>query len=166
MQQHGQNITHNFPSSRIQCVSQMNFSEVARYLQPILVIHWQWQVHFSPEKINLCFTFEKLCSIPDFRFADIPGEDGHTRNSSTTSQTGSAGYSSSQSSHGTTAQVSFFVNTRWLWSRSLLMKSVKLTPFPTAAWPPIKAQQWWLEYTAKVTWALSCDHLIIYFYVT
>merc|ERR1712130_539445 len=39
--------------------------------------------------------------------ADIPGEDGHTRNSSTTSQTGSAGYSSSQSSHGTTAQVSF-----------------------------------------------------------
>lgn len=37
--------------------------------------------------------------------SDIPGEDGHTRNSSTTSQTGSAGYSSSQSSHGTTAQL-------------------------------------------------------------
>jgi len=36
--------------------------------------------------------------------ADVSGEDGHTRNSSTTSQTGSAGYSSSQSSHGTTAQ--------------------------------------------------------------
>jgi len=34
--------------------------------------------------------------------ADVTGEDGHTRNSSTTSQTGSAGYSSSQSSHGTT----------------------------------------------------------------
>jgi len=34
--------------------------------------------------------------------SDISGEDGHTRNSSTTSQTGSAGYSSSQSSHGNT----------------------------------------------------------------
>lgn len=37
--------------------------------------------------------------------ADVTGEDGHTRNSSTTSQTGSAGYSSSQSSHGTTQVV-------------------------------------------------------------
>lgn len=34
--------------------------------------------------------------------SDVPGEDGHTRNSSTTSQTGSGGYSSSQSSHGNT----------------------------------------------------------------
>ena len=42
--------------------------------------------------------------------SDIPGEDGHTRNSSTTSQTGSAGYSSSQSSHGTAAQVSFSIH--------------------------------------------------------
>ena len=33
------------------------------------------------------------------------------------------------------------------------MKSaIKLTLSP-AAWPPIKAQQWWLQHTTKVTWA-------------
>ena len=50
--------------------------------------------------------FDAFPPFLTFCFPDIPGEDGHTRNSSTTSQTGSAGYSSSQSSHGTTAQVS------------------------------------------------------------
>lgn len=41
-----------------------------------------------------------LSSRTTLTMSELPGEDGHTRNSSTTSQTGSAGYSSSQSSHG------------------------------------------------------------------
>ena len=133
-------------------------SEVVQHLQLMLVIHWQWQVHISLWLISCFENIVKLFLLfLIFHFADIPGEDGHTRNSSTTSQTGSAGYSSSQSSHGTTAQVS--------WNSLHLSKTSHLknppsedgcfwpshkSTFSPAAWAPIKAQQWWFEYTTKV----------------
>ena len=133
----------------------------------MLVIHWQWQVHiphFTVIDILLWKTWCTNSSIPDFQFADIPGEDGHTRNSSTTSQTGSAGYSSSQSSHGTTAQVSlnsfhFYMHeglskTSHLKTRLFRISAFDLlitkSTFSPAARAPIKAQQWWFEYTTKV----------------
>ena len=67
------------------------------YQSTSYIDHVRWEMSWWAWCISPLLTF---C------FPDIPGEDGHTRNSSTTSQTGSAGYSSSQSSHGTTAQVS------------------------------------------------------------
>ena len=88
------------------------FSGVAQSLPPMFATHLQWQVMCHVVYYSfLLFPLKKsrVQNLEHPPHSDVSGEDGHTRNSSTTSQTGSAGYSSSQSSHGTTAQVDLHI---------------------------------------------------------